>query len=196
VIIGLLYDEKTDKITAFRTSRAMIAAGMKDIEVSMYIFRDSRSDRMGEEKYLVMFYDTPEQEKNLVVLFSDVLENRELDMPKTMRVTLRSFSVAGSDLPVYSLTDNFFIVCDGTVGQVSLFDEFYTNTFDGQTFESDYLRIDGIRDGNISVTIRKGQPIWPEKTDETNATDLNGTHYEYVDNVWQDSMAAGEQHNL
>ena len=62
VLIGLLYDEETDEIDAFRTSLNMIAADEPSVDVSLYIYRDSRSDRLEIEKYNVMFFDTPEDE--------------------------------------------------------------------------------------------------------------------------------------
>ncbi|MBQ8963249.1 MAG: hypothetical protein IJ089_05575 [Clostridia bacterium] len=187
VLVGLLHNEQTDELDAFRTSKAMIAAGEENIDVSLYIFRDSKSDRMGEEKYLVLCFDTPENEKSLVKIVTNVLEDRELDLPKSLRVKLRPFQIEGADLPAYSLTDHFFMVCDGTDGGVSLFDGFYNNTFDGDTFDSDYIRIDGIMNNDLTVTIKKDQTVWPEKTGEATATDLNGTHYELVDSVWQEA---------
>ena len=114
-----------------------------------------------------------------------MLEDRELEMPKTLKVILRAFKIDGADMPAYSLTDHFFILCDGTDGEVSLFDGFYNNTFDGDTFDIDYLRIEGIMDNRLNVTIKKDQIIWPEKNDETHATDMNGTDYEQMDGEWQ-----------
>ncbi|MBR0407691.1 MAG: hypothetical protein IJI53_06615, partial [Clostridia bacterium] len=184
-LVGLLHNEETDELQAFRTSRAMMAAGEENITVSLYIFRDSRADRMGEEKYDIMVFDTPEGEASLVKAVTNVLDGREMELPKTLKVTLRPFQIDGADMPAYSLTDHFFILCDGTDGEVSLFDGFYTNTFDGDTFDSDYLRIEGIVDDELNVTIKKDQPVWPEKTDDTHATDLNGTNYELVDGAWQ-----------
>ena len=184
-LVGLLHNEETDELQAFRTSRAMMAAGEENITVSLYIFRDSRADRMGEEKYDIMVFDTPEGEASLVKAVTNVLDGREMELPKTLKVTLRPFQIDGADMPAYSLTDHFFILCDGTDGEVSLFDGFYTNTFDGDTFDSDYIKIEGIVDDKLNVTIKKDQPIWPEKTDDTHATDLNGTNYELVDGAWQ-----------
>ena len=147
---------------------------------------------MGEEKYNVMFFDTPAGEKSLVKVITDVLEDRELDLPKTLRVVLRPIAIEGIELPAYSLTDHYFVMCDGTGGRVSLFDGFYTNTFDGQTFESDYLKIEGVMDGNLKVTVKQDQTVWPEKTNDTHAVDLNETHYELVNGVWQEPEADPE----
>ena len=133
-----------------------------------------------------MVYDTPAGETSLVHVITDVLENRNMDLPRTLRVTLRSYQLEGCEMPVYSLTDHYFILCNGNEGAASLFDGFYRNTFDGNTFESDYLRIDGIKDGTLNITIKEGQPIWPEKTDNTHAEDLNGVRYELVDDTWQE----------
>ena len=188
MLVGILHNEETDELDVFRTSRAMMKTESY-IDVSLYIFRNSKADRMGEEQYIMIVFDTPEGELSLVKFITDVLEDRELDLPKPLRVKLRGFELEGADLPVYSLTNHYFIMCDGTDGQVSLFDGFYNNTFDGDTFESDYIRIEGIKNDDLNVTLKKDQPIWPEKNSETKATDLNGTRYELVDNVWKEVEA-------
>ena len=51
-------------------------------------------------------------------------------------------------------------------------------------FDSDYVRIEGIVDGNLNVTIKQGQPIWPEETGEDTAEDIEGSKYVRVDDVW------------
>ncbi|MBR1559442.1 MAG: hypothetical protein IJ646_04290 [Clostridia bacterium] len=189
VLIALLHNEETDEVVAFRTTRALLEANVEPVAVSLYIFRDSKSDRMGEVKYNVVFFDTPAGERSLVMVITNVLDGRELELPKPLKVVLRAFEVEGASLPAYGLTDHYFVMCDGTAGQVAMFDGFYTNTFDGDTFESDYMRIEGIEDGELNVTIKKDQPIWPEKSDETHAQDLNGTQYEQMQGVWQEALA-------
>ena len=90
----------------------------------------------------------------------------------------------GADWPVYSLTDHYFALCDGTDGSVSMLEGYYQNRFDGNTFESDYVRISGFLDGDLQVTVKSGQPIWPEWTDSETATDLEGRVYVLVNGVW------------
>ena len=184
VLVGLLVNPDTDEVDAFRTSVNMIEQGEDPLDVSLYLYRDSRSDRMEIEKYNCMFFDTPEGQKSLVKVVTDVLMGRSLEMPHTMKIVLRGFDIAGADFPVYSLTDHFFALCDGTDGRVNMFDGAYANTFDGDTFESDYVKIEGIVDGDLNVTVKQGQPIWPEWTDEDAATDIAGNHYTRVDGVW------------
>ena len=183
-LIYLLWNKETDEVDAFRTSKAMIEAGDADIDVSLYIFRDSKSDRRGEEKYNILFYDTPEGEKSLVKVVTDVLEERELEMPRPIRIVLRGFDIGGADLPVYSLTDHFFAMCDGTDGEARMFDGFYNATFDGDTFESDYTKIEGILNNDLTITIKKGQPIWPEWTGDNTAEDIQGNEYIRVNDEW------------
>ena len=94
-----------------------------------------------------MFFDTPEGEKSLVKVITDVLEERELEIPKTLRIVLRGFEIDGvddTDYPFYSLTDHFFAMNDGTDGEVSMFDGFYEAEINGGTFESTYTRIESI----------------------------------------------------
>ena len=183
-LVCLKVNETTDEVDAFRTSKAMIEAGDADVDVSLYIFRDSKSDRRGEEKYNIIFYDTPAGEKSLVKVITDVLEERELEMPRPIRIVLRGFDIGGADLPVYSLTDHFFAMCDGTDGEVRMFDGFYNATFDGDTFESDYTKIEGILNNDLTITIKKGQPIWPEWTGDNTAEDIQGNEYVRVNDEW------------
>ncbi|MBQ3270372.1 MAG: hypothetical protein IJH09_10670 [Clostridia bacterium] len=129
-----------------------------------------------------MFFDTPENEKSLVKVVTDVVDGRELEMP--LRIVLRGFHIEGADLPVYSLTDHYFAMCDGTDGSVDMFDGAYANTFDDDAFDSDYIHIEGIVDGDLKVTVKEGQPIWPEWTGEDSAEDIAGNRYERVDGVW------------
>ena len=190
MLIGLLVSPETDEVDAFRTSISMIESGEDPVDVSLYLYRDSKSDRMEVEKYNCMFFDTPEGEKSLVKVVTDVLMERRLEMPRSLKVVLRGFDIAGADWPVYSLTDHFFALCDGRDGEVSMFGAFYTNTFDGDTFDSDYIRIEGIVDGDLNVTIKKDQPIWPEWTGENTAEDIAGNHYTRVDGVWYNAEEA------
>ena len=162
-LIFLSYDTETDEIDAFRTSAAMLEAGEDAVDVSLYMYRDSKSDRMGVEKYNVMFFDTPKGEDSLVKAVTNVLAGRELELPMSLKIVLRGRYMEGADKPVYTLADNAFVLCDGTDGAVDVQGK-YTASFDGDVFESNYTRIEGIRDGSLSVTIKENQPVWPEWT--------------------------------
>ncbi|MBR6219322.1 MAG: hypothetical protein IKQ80_02020 [Clostridia bacterium] len=196
VLIGLLVNEQTDEVDAFRTSRAMLESGEKPVDVSLYLYRDSKSDRMEIEKYNVMFFDTPEGEMSLVKIVTDVLMERRLEMPRPLKIALRAFEIDGVDFPVYSLSDHFFALCDGTNGNVSLFDGFYNNTFDGDVFDSDYIRIEGIVDGKLNVTVKPGQPVWPEWTGSDAAEDIQGRGFVRVDSLWYNEDEAPEPEPL
>ena len=184
MLVSLLVNAETDEVDAFRTSISMLQRGEAPVDVSLYLYRDSRSDRMEEEKYNMMCFDTPEDEKSLVKVVTDVLAGRQMEMPRPLKIVLRGFDIGGADWPVYSLTDHFFALCDGTDGEVSMFEEFYRNTFDGDTFDSDYIRIEGIADGRLNVTVKEGQPVWPEWTDENRAEDIAGSEYVLVGGKW------------
>jgi hypothetical protein len=180
----MLLNEETDEMKIFRTSVNMLAEGAEPVTESMYLYRDSESDMNGEEKYHCMFFDTPEGQKSIVKVVTNILEERDISLPLAMRITLRSFTLDGADLPAYSLGDHLFAMNDGTDGFVSMFNGFYRATFDGNTFESDYIRIENIREGNPAVIIRKCQKIWAEHAGENKATDIAGNNYVCVDGVW------------
>ena len=188
-LVCLMYNEKTDEIRACRTSRAMIEAGEAPVALSMLIYRDAKSDRMGAVKYNALFFDTPNGEKDLFKVITDVLDDRELEIPRTMKIVLRGFEVKGADYPAYSLTGHFFAMNDGTDGKVDMLGGEYQATFDGDTFESDYIRIEGILDNNLNITVKKDQNIWPEQTGRTTAEDIQGDRFESVDGVWSAAAA-------
>ena len=131
-----------------------------------------------------MFFDTPEYEKSLVKVVTDVVTGRNIDTPLAMRIVLRGCYIKGADLPVYSISDHYFAMCDGTDGKVSLFNGLYQNTFDGDTFESDYIRIEGMVDGDLNVTIKRGQRIWFEWIDENSLTNIQGDNCIRVGEDW------------
>ena len=182
-----MLNPETDEVDAFRTTKNLLMGdSMKVEDVSLYIFRDAKSDRRGEEKYHILFFNSPEGQKSLVKVITDLLESRELEMPKALRIVLRGYDMPGADYPVYSLTDHFFAMSDGSDGNTSLFDGFYNTTFDGDTFESEYTRIEGIKDGNLNVTVKQEQNVWPEWTGDSSAKDIQDDTFTLKDDTWYD----------
>ena len=51
---------------------------------------------------------------------------------------------------------------------------------------SGYLRISGISTGDLHVTVKKDQGIWPEWTDKNSAVDIQNIRYTFVEeeNQW------------
>ena len=183
-LICLLTNAETDEADAFRTSVSMIKNGEEPVDVSLYLYRDRDSDRLEIEKYNVMFFDTPEGEKSLVKVITNLTTGGEMEVPLPMHIVLRGTHIDGTDWPAYSLSDHWFAMCDGSDGRANMFDGFYTNTFDGDTFDSNYIRIEGIADGNLKLTVRKGQSIWTEWTGENEAENIAGEKYIRVENEW------------
>ena len=198
VFICLLYNPETDEVDAFRTTPRMIGNGEDPIDVSLYLYRDSKSDRMGEEKYNAMFFDTPAEEKSLVKVVTNTLSVRNLETPLPLRIVLRGQYLEGADKPVYCLTDHAFILCDGTDGIVDILGG-YQATFDGDTFDSNYTKIEGIRNNNLVVTIKEGQPVWPEWKSEDAAEDIGGTRFQKDGDEWvqipDDETVQAEEEN-
>jgi len=54
----------------------------------------------------------------------------------------------------------------------------------------DYIRIEGVVDGDLNVTVKQGQPIWPEWTGENSAADIQGDSYIRVGEDWYPANAA------
>ena len=180
----MLVNRETDEMKIFRTSGNMMAEGAEPVAESMYLYRDSDSDMNGEEKYHCMLFDTPEGQKSIIKIVTNILEDWDIVLPLAIRITLRSFTLEGADLPAYSLGDHILAMCDGTDGTVSLLGGFYEAVFDGDIFESSYVRIENIREGKPVVTIRKDQEIWAEPEDENKAFDIAGNEYVCIDGVW------------
>ncbi len=192
-LLLMAVDDTIDEVWAYRTTRAMIDNGADPVSVSLYLYRDSKSDRREEEKYNVLFFDTPAGGDSVVKVVTDVLMGRTLEMPRPMRFTLRPRSVDGSPWPAYTVSHRLLVLADGTHGNISMFDGFYLATFDGDVFESDYTRIEGIASGNLSVILKKDQPVWPQWTGKDTAEDLDGERYILSDGQWarETGRAAG-----
>ena len=183
-LIFLMVNEAADEIDAFRTTPNMLDSGEQPVDVSLYLFRDARADMREEERYDMLFFDTPAGEQSLVKLVTDLIDDSELVIHTPLRIGLRGFAVKGAALSAYSLNDHFYVLLDGTKGGASLLDGLYQNTFDGERFESDYMLVEGMASGDIRVTLKKDQPIWPEITGHNVAEDLNGARYARVGEAW------------
>ena len=184
VLYYLMVNGETDEMKAFRTSVSAERRGEAPMEMSLFFYRDSKSDRRGENRYNIMLFDTPAEEMNLAKIVTNVLENREMEMPTPLRVVLRRFDLDGADLPGCSISDHLFAMNDGTDGAVSMFDGFYQAVITSDVFDSAYMRVEGISGPNPVFTIKANQPIWPTWTGEDTAEDLNGTNYRLEKDGW------------
>ena len=185
MLLFVLLNTKTDEAKAYRISVGMMNRGENPVPVSLYLYRDARSDRMEVEKYNVMFFDTPEGKNDLVKIVTDVLGDRNLEMPRSLSIPLRGLVMEGAAYPAYSISNHLFVLAKVVDGAVNLFDSFYIASFDGDTFESAYTKVEGIRNGEITVTIKKNQPIWPEWTGEDTAEDIGGIRFRLNDGKWE-----------
>ena len=185
-LLFLLVNPETDEIDAFRTSVNMIENGEDPVDVSLYLYRDSSSDRKGEEKYNCLFFDTPEGQKSIVKVVTDVLAGRKLEVPLPLEIVLRAFNLDeyGADLKGYAVSGMFFAMNDGTDGEVNMFDGAYEATLANDVFESPFIRIEGVSTGEPQVTMKEGQYVWPEWTGEDTAQDAAGKDFVLVDEVW------------
>jgi len=185
-LIYLLVDPETDQVSAYRTTVNMLEKSDPSVDVSLYVYRDADADRKETVKYDVMFFDTPEGEHSVIKILTGPVGEIDLAIPQALKVVLRKGSIEGTSMPTYSLSGNRFVMLDGTKGSASLFDGDYQITFDGDVFNSDYLRISGISTGDLNVMMKKDQAIWPEWTSESTATDIQGVDYVYVEeeNQW------------
>ena len=184
----LTVDPETDEVDAFRTSLNMMndEEGMKVIDSSLYLFRDTNADARGEEQYNMLFFDTLEKEpRSIIKLITNVLGNRDMETPRTLRIILREFALDGADLPGRSISGHLFAMNDGSDGSVSMFDGFYKAAFDGDVFDSAYTRIEGISTGENRFTIKAGQSIWPEWTSDDTAEDVEGKRFRMEEDEWQ-----------
>ena len=129
----LLVNAETDEMDAFRTSARMLREGMEPVDVSLYIYRDSRADRMGEEKYNIIFFDTADGSRSLVKVVTNLLNGRELELPLPLRIVLRAFRLEGAAYPVYSINNHLHAICSASDGIVRMLDGYYLAVCDGKT---------------------------------------------------------------
>jgi hypothetical protein len=174
----------------------MLEKGEDPIDVSLYLFRDQEADRAGIEKYNIMCFDTPEGEKSLVKVITDILdETVTISVPKPLKVALRARRMEGADLAVYSLSDHYFAMCDGTDGTVQTCNGDYEAVVGENFFEDAFIRVDNLRNGTMRVTFKTDQAIWPEWTGEDSAKDIGGKQFVLIDGVWyniQDAPSKSE----
>jgi hypothetical protein len=185
MLVYLLLNRETDEVDAFRISGRMIENGEDPVDVSLYIYRDSRADRMEEEKYNVFFFDTPEGQLSVVKVMTNTVDGYSMEMPVALEIVLRAFRVKGTDMPAYSLYNCALIMSERNNGVASALDGFYTATYDEDTFDSPYTRVEGISTGEINITLKKDQPIWPEWTGPDTAETVDGKYYHLTEDEWK-----------
>ena len=188
-LIFLLEEKNIDRVSVLRISADDLSKGKTPTRVSLYLYRDSKNDRMGVEAYNALFFDTPENESSQVRIVSDVLMGRTLEMPKDMHLTLRAFDMEDIDYPLYAIGDHFYILCDGTKGDIDVLNGAYQAAFDGDTFESETILIEGIRDGNPRFTLKEGQTIWPEMVSNDVGVDLENRTYIRINQIWNNTVS-------
>ena len=135
---------------------------------------------MEEEQYDVFLFDTAEGEMSLVKVFTNT-PGTEMQVPMSMEIKLRAFRVKDSDETAFSLYDQLLILCEVENGHATALGGFYTADFDSDRFENEYLVIEGMADGELSVTVKKGSPVWAEWTGEDSAVSLDGTSFRFID---------------
>jgi len=162
----------------------MIAAGESPIDVSLYLFRDAQADNMEEEKYNILFFDTPEVKQSLVKVVTNVLTGNEAETPLPLRIILRAHRTGETNAKVYSITGHQFVLLDASNGGASLPETGYKNSYKNGVFESEFIKVEGVLTGELKVTYKEAQYIWAEWTGENTAEDLNGNHYVRVNGVW------------
>ena len=183
-LILLIADPETDEVDAFRTSVNMLASEEPLADVSLYIYRDDQADRLEEEKYNVFFFDTPEGEMSLVKVVTNTMNGREMEMPMSLHLVLRAFPMTGAAVPAYCKADQVLILCDTENGKVNALNGAYSAVMNENVFESEYVQIEGLTDGNLTVTVKRDQPIWPEWTGPDTAETIDGRHFTLTDGRW------------
>ena len=176
-------DPDSDTFAIYRTSREVLAGNGQPVQQSLFIYRNDRSDRMGDVVYDAVCYDSEFGNGDArALIVTGLLTDRKLEMPASLQLGLRALKLPNIPDPAWQLDNSVYVV--NRQGTASLFDGVYTVTFDGDTFDSGYTRIEGIRSGKPLVTLRKGQPVWPEWTGMDSAADLNGRRFKWIDNQW------------
>ena len=54
------------------------------------------------------------------------------------------------------------------------------------------MRIEGIIDGDLKITLRHGQDIWTEWSGSDTSVDIQGGHYVCIDNTWHSANALNQ----
>ena len=120
------------------------------------------------QKNDALFYDTPAGAPSRIVVYTNVVNGRRIELPKALRIVLRTFLLRVSDdepITACAIHDHYYTVLEAETGEGQTFrlGGAYMAAFDGDTFESDYTRIEGILDGDIEITVKAGQPVWQRR---------------------------------
>ena len=183
----LTLDTETDEADLFLTSAAMLEAEKDPVNVSVLLYRDSKSDRRGEVLFNISMYATENPESSdLFEVLNDLKEEREIDTPESLTVILRPYHVPGCTGGAYVITDHVFALDDATDGKVSMYDGGFEATFDGDVYDSPYIRVEGVSTGELIITIKGGQPIYADLKKPKTAQDLNGGNYSLTEDGWTD----------
>ena len=106
-----------------------------------------------------------------------------------MQIVLRAFPIKGTDQPAYSMSDSALVLTDRGDGVIRALDGTYSAFYDENTFDSPYTKVEGVARGDLFVTIKAGQPVWPEWTSENTAETIDGTKFVLTDGVWYEEDA-------
>ena len=107
-----------------------------------------------------------------------------MQIPRSLKIRLRRFRVKDSAETAFCLNDQVMILCTEENGKASALDGFYTATMNNDSFESKYVLIMGLADGDLVVIVKKNQPVWGEWTGEDTAETIDGTCYTLIDGIW------------
>ena len=114
----------------------------------------------------------------------------EMQLPRSLQIGLRTFRIKDSEETAFSLQDQVLILCTEENGMASALNGFYKATFSENTFESAYVQILGLDDGQLIVIVKKGQPVWPELTGEDTAETIDGVCYRMINGIWYEANIA------
>ncbi|MBR3018685.1 MAG: hypothetical protein IKH57_16665 [Clostridia bacterium] len=117
VLLYLAVNKETDRVEAFRTTPAMISRDEEPIPVSLFLFRASESGLLGQEKYNLMFFDTPAGEESVIRIVTGAADGQPLANPQPLRVILHGIPVAGTDFNGYAIHGRLFVMSGSGVAE-------------------------------------------------------------------------------
>ena len=158
----------------------------------MVFYKDGNNDPSNVGQYNLLFFTTPNGVRSFIVRNIEEKEKHVLSSTTRLRIALRRFEIEGTPMPAYSISDHLFVLSDGTQGRVSLFEGAYLATFDGDTFDSPFTRVEGIASGEPVTILKANQQVWIERTGPTGAVDVSGSVYAYQDGKWVPRSLSGE----
>ena len=153
----LVYDEVNDDMKFIKVTNGDFDEA---VEMSVILYRDNELDSDHETAYNFVLVEKDDKDAHMYVV-TDTLTYDLLETSYSLNIKLKNIELVGVDYRVVKV-NNIYYLLTGDEQTVTLGDDVYTRVYDGNSFESNYIKIDNTNSYSYTTTIKKGQPVFKE----------------------------------